>query len=127
MFLLVMSFKKNYLLKSKYSQINVLYNPYSFFLYFMFLVVSKDIKKIVNIIKVKDTTTPTNAVFFIKSLLRGSKQNNCIFPSFFLFYQNLFLQQLLVLPSQTKNINIITVLPQEILCVIMFNLKHIRW
>jgi len=63
----------------------------------------------------------------LKSHSINKLTNNNLFLSFFLIYQNLFIQKLLSIPTQSKNVNVSNLFSSELLAFLMFNLRHVKW
>jgi hypothetical protein len=59
-------------------------------------------------------------------ILKRIPQQDSLFYSFFLYYQNLYLREILKLPCQIKNFNTSNFLPKELMCVLMYNFRSIR-
>jgi hypothetical protein len=78
---------------------------------------------------VRYTSTIKNLYMFkyLYLILYRDYSGEVLFQSFFLYYQNLFLQKLINIPTQIKNFNLSNFLPKELLCVLMYGLKHIKW
>ena len=60
-------------------------------------------------------------------ILERIPQQDSLFYSFFLYYQNLYLNELLKFPCQIKNYNASDFLSKELMCVLMYNFRSIRW